>query len=108
MIPLPMFDPCRNPLNVLLNLIRLVAPQLDHNLLLVRVPRLLEQDLHYLHVQVFLQLRLAVASCFQPIIKRGAIAADHNDQIDEGRGEEVASVPVDDLAAGFEVRFDRI
>lgn len=59
---LPLLDPGLDAVNVGLHLVRVVAPELDDDLLAVRVPRLLQQHLHDLAVEVLLQLGLGVVS----------------------------------------------
>lgn len=62
MVLLPLLDPGLDAVNVGLHLVRVVALELHHNLLAVRVPRLLQEHLHDLAVEVLLQLGLGVVS----------------------------------------------
>ena len=56
----PLRDPLLDPVHVAVHLVGRVALELHDHLLVVRVARLLEQDLHDLRVQVLLQLGLGV------------------------------------------------
>ena len=57
---LPLLKPGLDTVEVALHLVRGIASKLDHHLWCVRIPRLLQQHLHDLRVQVLLQLRLGV------------------------------------------------
>ena len=60
MVVLPAFYPRGDTLDVGLHVVGGVAAELNHDLLIVPIPRLLQHHLHDLRVEVFLQLILGV------------------------------------------------
>lgn len=108
MVLLPHIDPRLNALKVVVNLVEVVAVQLNNHLLVVRVAGFLQQDLHDFGVHVLVQLLVGVAAGLQAVVENGAVAADDDNKVNHRGGKEVASVPVDDLTAGLEVGFDGV
>ncbi|KAF1933483.1 Maf/Ham1 [Didymella exigua CBS 183.55] len=99
MVLFPILNPLLNPFQIPLDIIRTIAPQLDDNLLFIRLPRLVKQDLHDLTVHVLVKLLLLVSSRSKAVVKDGRVATQDNDEIDPAFGEQVAGVPVEDAAA---------
>jgi hypothetical protein len=99
MVLLPVLNPLLNPLQIPLHVIRTITPQLLHNLLLVRLARLIQQHLHNLTVHVLIQLLILVTTGGKTIVQNGGVASQDNDEVDPALGEEVARVPVEDVAA---------
>lgn len=64
MIRLPLLDPGLNPVYVGLHLRRAVAGELNHDFLIKRFTRLLQQHLHNLRIYVLLKLGLCVISAY--------------------------------------------
>ena len=52
------------------------------------------QSLH-----VFVELLARVSARRQPVVQHRRVAAQHDDEVDPPLGEEVACVPVEDVAA---------
>lgn len=100
MILLPILNPLLNPLQIPLHIIRTITPQLLHNLLLIRLARLIQQHLHDLTVHILIQLLILVTTGGKTIVQNGGIASQDDDEVDPALGEEVARVPVEDEAAG--------
>lgn len=133
---LPLRQPLLDPVDIGLHLVGVGALELDDNLLVVRVPRLLDEHVHDLRVYVFLELDLGVFSFVavsflsvwegwktgkrsgkkkrdkvprrQPIIKRLGVHPQHDNQINPGLGEQVAGVPVYYEAALLGLFFDGV
>ena len=105
----PLFHPLLHPLQVPLNILCTLTPQLHNNLLLVALPCLVKQHLHDLAVHILFQLLVLVAARCETIVQECGVAAKHDDEVDPAFGEEVAGVPVEDVAAcavegeGFEM-----
>lgn len=62
MVRLPLLDPGFDPVYVGLHLRRAVAGELNHDFLIKRFTRLLQQHLHNLRIHVLLKLGLCVIS----------------------------------------------
>ncbi|KAH7553183.1 hypothetical protein BM1_08156 [Bipolaris maydis] len=99
-IPPPLLHPPLTPLQIRLYILGTLTPQLDHNLLSIRVAGLLEQNLHNLTIHILLELLARVAARSEAVVQDGRVAPQHDDKIDPALGEEVAGVPVEDVAAG--------
>ena len=61
-ILLPLLDPCLDAVNIAVHLVRRVALELDDDVLVVGLARLLEEHVHDFRVEVLLQLHLGVFS----------------------------------------------
>ena len=108
MVHSPSLHPLLNPPYIPIDVIRLIASQFNHNVLIIPLSCFLEKHLHDLRIQILLQLLLGVLASAQAVVQGGGIGAQVNDEIYPADGEEVAGMPVDDVTSllrdeGFEV-----
>mmetsp|Transcript_41964 Transcript_41964/g.139126 ORF Transcript_41964/g.139126 Transcript_41964/m.139126 type:complete len:230 (-) Transcript_41964:26-715(-) len=94
-------DELEYPLHVRLERLERVRGELEHDLLRVRLARLIEDHLHDLGLHILGQLLLRVVSALQPRVEHAVVGAKHNDEVKPPLGEEVRAVEVDDDAAGL-------
>eukprot|EP00964_Phaeocystis_antarctica_P004090 scaffold2201_cov68-Phaeocystis_antarctica.AAC.2 len=99
MVGRPLLHPLQHALDVGLDVLHSVAAQLDHDLLLVRLARLVEHDLHDLRLHVLRQLLLRVTSALQPRVEDAVLRPQHKHQVEPPLWKELRSVEVDNEPA---------
>ena len=104
----PALNPLLDPLYICLNVVNVITFQFNDNFFVVRTPSLFKQHCHDFAIQILLHLFLWVVSGLQPIIEIRRIGSQYNHQVDPTLGEEVACVPVNDVAPCFDLVLNRI